>query len=347
MVSEISLAKCPIWGTDAEFLDTQGGKFEIVSNRAGGAYVITGSALSTVNQETYQGWKRIALTEHIFLANQHGITPRIDTDFLHGLKKPKNLNALRKLDRVLIAISDRSPRMGELFNAREIILGSNGEYLAAAINSPGAIPRDFSTELKFIIETAIKKGLLAESFEHAPPQSTITLDGWERIEELGYSLTLSDQIFVAMWFGDKEQAQLYSKAIKPAIEAAGYVAVRIDTTEHNEKIDDQIIAEIRKSKAVVVDLTCGLASPIGTWTKAQTVGAPRGGVFYEAGFAMGLGLPVIWSVKQEIAEHENVVHFDVRQYNQLRWTSDLEDFKERLRFRIEATIGRGNITAAG
>jgi len=46
---------------------------------------------------------------------------------------------------------------------------------------------------------------------------------------------------------------------------------------HNEKICDKIVSEIRKSRLLVADFTDN-----------------RGGVYFEAGFAMGLSIPVIW-----------------------------------------------------
>ena len=123
---------------------------------------------------------------------------------------------------------------------------------------------------------------------------------------MGYShlqtvpLSLSNQAFVAMWFND-EVKEAYEKSIEPAIRDAGYDPVRIDRIEHNNKIDDEIIAEIRKSKFVIADFTSGF--------EGGTLIA-RGGVYYEAGFAHGLGIPVIWTCHEDCIEH---VHFDTRQ----------------------------------
>ena len=93
----------------------------------------------------------------------------------------------------------------------------------------------------------------------------------------------------------------------------------MDLKEHNEKICDAIIAEIRKSKFVVTDFT-----------------GHRGGVYFEAGYALGLGLPVIWTCSKDDLDGSN---FDTRQYNHIVWESDEELF-EKLRRRIEATIPR-------
>ncbi len=87
--------------------------------------------------------------------------------------------------------------------------------------------------------------------------------------------------------------------------------------EHNGKIDDLIIAEIRKSGLLVADFT-----------------KQRGGVYFEAGFAMGLGIPVIWTCRSDDVEKLN---FDTRQYNHIIWT-DADDLKKKLQLRIEASI---------
>jgi hypothetical protein len=58
-------------------------------------------------------------------------------------------------------------------------------------------------------------------------------------------------------------------------------------------------------------------------------------VYFEAGYAMPLGLPVIWLCQED---DKNRVHFDTRQYNHIFW-KDIEDLRTQLRNRILATIG--------
>lgn len=99
--------------------------------------------------------------------------------------------------------------------------------------------------------------------------------------------------------------------------------MRIDRSEHNNKIDDEIIAEIRRAQFVVADFSCG-------------ADGARGGVYFEAGFAAGLGKPVVYSVrKADLGK----LHFDTRQINHIDW-NDSTDLLTRLTNRIEATIGR-------
>jgi hypothetical protein len=154
-------------------------------------------------------------------------------------------------------------------------------------------------------------------------QTGITPRGHAMLEELREPNPQSAIGFCAMWFAD-DLKPLWAQAIEPAIRAAGYDPRRIDQHEHVNKIDDEIVAMLRRSKFVVADFT-----------------GQRGGVYFEAGYALGLGLRVIWLCREEALGD---VHFDTRQYNFLVWkTSDYADLARRLQNRIEATLGRGPI----
>jgi len=142
------------------------------------------------------------------------------------------------------------------------------------------------------------------------------LEGWKRLEELSQNRAENDQAFVAMWF-DNDMSSAYTDGIKPALKECGYTPLRIDKQEHNDKIDDRIIAEIRQSGLIVADFT-----------------GQRGGVYYEAGFAKGLGIPVIWTCHKDEVDD---LHFDTRQYNHIVWENPL-DLKDQLIDRISATL---------
>ena len=127
--------------------------------------------------------------------------------------------------------------------------------------------------------------------------------------------------FCAMWFSP-DVLPLWTDVIEPATRAAGYEPLRIDSKPHNGKIDDEIMASIRASRFVVSDFT-----------------GNRGGVYYEAGFAHGLGLPVIFMCREDSLKD---MHFDIRQYNCILWTPEnLADAKAQLKNRILATLGQG------
>jgi len=153
----------------------------------------------------------------------------------------------------------------------------------------------------------------------------VTPKGWERFEELTAGRPSPENpAFVAMWFGGKGQAgemsKLYHEAIEPAVKDAWYRVKRADSEEHNDYIMDKIRGDIRQAPFVVAELT-----------------AHNQGVYYEAGFAAGLGIPVIFCCPEPEAGD---VHFDVEQVKQIRW-QNTDDLRKQLTARILGSIGRG------
>ncbi|MCK6256813.1 hypothetical protein LCY76_09420 [Fictibacillus sp. KIGAM418] len=198
--------------------------------------------------------------------------------------------------------------------------------LSSFPSSPVHITEDsypiFFSEIKdlkvtfFILKQLSEDGYI-QSETSIPGEIIVTAKGWNRVSELEKKVKEdTKQVFIAMWF-DKQMDQFVGDGFEAAIKESGYEPFRIDWKEHNEKIDDQIISEIKKSKFLVADVT-----------------GHRGGVYFEAGYALGLGMPVIWTCKED---HLKDVHFDTRQYNHIVWT-DVEDLRRKLYYRIQATI---------
>jgi nucleoside 2-deoxyribosyltransferase len=210
-----------------------------------------------------------------------------------------------RLDRGLMNLRRLSPNPGY------------GIQLNIAKEYPVLFAEDKEAGL-FFLNALYKKGFI--EFDYAVPVSIVklTVEGWNRIIELELQKANKDsrQAFVAMWF-DPGLDNVYKEGIEKAIEDAGYKARRVDLKEHNEKICDMIIAEIRKSRFVVADFT-----------------GHREGVYYEAGYAKGLGLEVVWTCRED---EFGKTHFDTRQYNHIIWKNE-QDLYQQLRRRIEATI---------
>lgn len=173
-------------------------------------------------------------------------------------------------------------------------------------------------EMLFLMEQLVDDGYISGHIG-TPTELKVTVKGWNRVaglQKIAEDGKDTNQAFIAMWFSaEMDEAAEYG--IKKAISDCGFNPVRIDQKEHNNKIDDEIIAEIKKSKFVIADFT-----------------GQRGGVYFEAGYAMGLGKPVIWTVKSDDLIN---VHFDTRQYAHIVW-NDTEDLYQKLFNRIKATI---------
>lgn len=142
---------------------------------------------------------------------------------------------------------------------------------------------------------------------------TLTPKGYSRIDELQKTISNGRNAFVAMKYG-AETASL-REAIRKGIQDAGYNPVIMDEVLHNDNITVEMLKQIRDSRFVVVDLT-----------------HQSGGAYFEEGYAMGLGKPVI-----QLCSSSEELHFDVAQRNTIQWTAEAE-IPERLANRIKATI---------
>ena len=153
------------------------------------------------------------------------------------------------------------------------------------------------------------------------------------VDQRTRELDQESQGFVAMSF-DPDLTHVYKDGIKPAIKAAGYNARRIDDKAFTGPVVDEMLAEIRKSKFVVADFTgCEKCTAC---KKCKHIGAP-GGVYWEAGFAHGLDIPVFLTCRKDRGD---AIHFNIDHIKRLHWETP-EDLCKQLKNSIEAVLGRG------
>ena len=169
------------------------------------------------------------------------------------------------------------------------------------------------------------------SLDRAESHVTLTAKGWERFEELTKESSPDNAVFVAMWYGVDEKTDdedktkeemdlLYNDGIRRGIEDAGYQAKRVDSTPHNDWIMNEMLGLIRLAPFVVADFT-----------------GHRNGVYFEAGFAHGLGKTVIHTCEKGAFEK---AHFDTKQLNHVLWTTP-EELRASLCAWISGSIGWG------
>lgn len=164
---------------------------------------------------------------------------------------------------------------------------------------------------------------------------SLTLDARIWVEKQIRERSPGFQGFVAMSF-QPDLDSVYENGFKEGIFRAGFEAIRIDfDTNHSEKIDDRIMAAIRQSRFVVADFTY---KKIKAKEGKKYLG--NGGVYYEAGFARGLGIPVIYTCRNDFLKH---LHFDTNHIFHLGW-EDAEELASKLRSHIEANFGHGPVS---
>jgi hypothetical protein len=242
------------------------------------------------------------LTREATLGAQRAVA--LTTENVTELVTGAPLDVPDRIDRLLLALAAMSTHGGEVIK------------LEAGQDYPLGYCRN-AAELRFFFDE-LEKGGWVERPRGSTTQGWLSTAGWSRVRDLRKSSASSIQAFVAMSFSP-ELRGLYGSAIQPAILEAGYRPLRLDFEEHSDRIDDRILAEIKRSRFVVCDFT-----------------ENKHGVYFEAGYAMGLGIPIIWTCRSK--PDIDQLHFDTRQFNHIDWHSEPE-LRERLLARIRVIIG--------
>ena len=285
--------KCPIWGTPAEV--RQAGMrdaFWVRSSRASGDYEITGTAAAIIKAGALDEQTKAKLTTAIINRRSDGSdAPNVDSNLLEESKKAPALSHEARARRLLRYIADRES-------------ASPGQSVSLGTEDPGALAHSESWtggQLQVLTNHLAQEQLLDIGMRTLKSTHyTVTVFGHSQL--LAGEARDTKQVFVAMWFGS-EMSDAYKRGIKPGIRDAGYTPMRIDEKKDANRIDDDIIGEITKSQLVVADMTHG----------ADGV---RGSVYYEAGFAHGQGLVVIYCCRRDCMER---LPFDTRQYHHIVW----------------------------
>jgi hypothetical protein len=269
--------------------------------------------------------QRVRLSHHIRKATDaHGRFTETLNDVTHlSFDRMALPNALEQIDILLSSIASRTelglatkPEHFETWLAR---LGLSNVLQLEAIQ----------TELARLFSTTLDSANSTVSFR-------LTYEGWQRAEAIRRRQGPGNQAFVAMWF-HAGLLSAFREGIQPALVETGYKPYRIDFEAHESAIDDEIIAALRRSKLVIVDATGG-----------------RPNAYFEAGFAMGLGVPVIWCCNGSwrgysvdlspdnptlpslaLRPWTELLAFDTRQQPFVVWT-DPGDLRLKLRDRIRA-----------
>lgn len=297
---------CPLCGRQAKFQDnTNGFDGDVINCNACGKFEISGTAMATIASREPELRVRVGFWTRD--QAELGEVPTVLDGTFALVKRLPERSVVERADRLLQYGIKRQGGIGGTFSPHD----------------DSAAGFTHSTTIREVIALASlleDEGWLAPT--GAPGYSRITPRGYIHASQNTPSSSVNG--FIAMWF-DKSMDAARDEGLDPAIRAAGYTPIIVSGVEHVGKIDDEIVSQIRKSKFLVADFT-----------------GHRGGVYFEAGFAMGLGLPVFWTCRQD---ELSKLHFDIRQYNCIDWTTP-QDLKTRLARRIEAVMGAGPVHAA-
>jgi nucleoside 2-deoxyribosyltransferase len=259
--------------------------------------------------------QRADLASWVYEQTLHGRKPPTICSSAYQGQEPAHDYRVNQILETLVPRSV-SERLDRILENLAVLTKAPGE--ATGLNDYGIYACYASSirQMHFFLGAVAERGWLRQIADDWSAMQ-ITTSGWIRIDELHAVGSRSDQAFVAMWFTD-ELDSVWDRGLHVGISAAGYRPLRMKELEHNEKICERLLTEIERSGLLVADVT-----------------GHRQGVYFEAGYAMGLGIPVIWTCRKDQLEE---CHFDTRQYNYVVWKTP-EELAKALEYRIRATIG--------
>jgi nucleoside 2-deoxyribosyltransferase len=239
--------------------------------------------------------------------------PVLDEAFFEGLEHrhlPSPAEACDNLLKWIAEAGDRRP--GQHINRP----WSDEAKISSEV---GVVDRE---DLVWLLETIQQQRLLqllvlnSEGFS-----GNLTADGWRRYEELQRAHIASNYAFFARQFQNEELDDVVEKCLRPAVEQTGFELRPV--TQKAGLIDATIEDEIRRCKFLLADLS-----------------DDNGGAYWEAGFAEGLGKPVIYICHQKTPDgFEKKTHFDTDHRHTVRWDlSNLDGTARQLKAVIRNTL---------
>ncbi len=293
------------------------------SPRSGGGYTIDFVGRMRIQDRNLLLHHRALLTSMLIDLREQGEQwPQVTVDLINRAISAQPMSVDERAVRLLRFLAGSTTEIGKAYN---IDRGMHQLLAWSESTSAGEVGYlvDYLINQEWLAGVAGAKARYGDYL--VPSDIRVTVSGHRKVANES-ALVQSAQGFVAMWLGESI-ADVYESGIRPAIDDSGFKPMRIDQENFTERIEDRIIAEIRRSRFLVADFT-------------HDARGARGSVYYEAGFAHGLGLDVIFTCQRDQVDE---LHFDTSHYPHITWTSP-EDLRNQLTTRILAVIGEGPLT---
>jgi hypothetical protein len=236
-------------------------------------------------------------------------------------------------DLQLWALDDPLPTPSEQIDRMVLWVGGRlGSYvesvevqrseLAAWIGAPLGQPSNPDAPLNWLLNQDRTKELLDDrDSSNGVLRLRPTLPGWEKYETLRRTVTETRTAFMAMDFKKADVQLALKDCFKPAVERAGFELRILTEGQAAGLIDDQMRVALRGARFVISDLSHGNL-----------------GAYWEAGFAEGMGRPVIYTCRSDVWEAKQS-HFDTNHLVTVIWDrKNLADAGRRLTATVRATL---------
>lgn len=290
------MADCPICKVELETTAKwRGGKSFTCPNC--GRFRMTDEAILDLPYELRQNGdsKRAVLSHHIRRSQREGDDwMQITNDLAKRVAAGKLPNAAQQGDNLVQWLGVNSEAPGE-FIQRPL------DHWTAIVGT--LIKHDY---VGFIGTALEHEDLLIGNHTMGFFNWCLSFQGWQRFEELQRGRADTNKAFMAMQYGEDQLDKVYRECFMPAAEQAGFRLTRLDEEPRAGLIDDRLRVEIRTSAFLVADLTHG-----------------NRGAYWEAGYAEGLGKPVIYTCEKSVFDDKTKgPHFDTNHHQTIVWDQD-------------------------
>lgn len=285
-----------------------------------GEYMAARSAWITwLDADRLNPLQRAALSHQVRVVDRSVEIPTITTYWLDEfIKNPRLPSVSIQAANLIRAIGDRQSTSGQ-------------PYLLDGVTDCSLVG-SFDPDAFYHLANELRdKGLLAKRGDEQRPNPRgtgtltsplygLTLDGWERYEAEHRGKIAGRYGFLALKFGDPELEHFVEQTIKPTVKTAlGYDVVDMRNVARAGVIDNILREQIRDAAFLLVDLT-----------------HDNSGAYWEAGYAEGLGKPVIYLCERAKFSDAST-HFDTNHCTTVQWQIGDE---ERFSLELVATIRR-------
>ena len=275
------------------------------------------NAFFSHDSQALSATQRSKISHFIKLRQNNGNTTILNESSIRKLIDEPFINPIQQASKAISYFGDEILKNGSFLKEFPI-------DFYALIGSPN--PSFANNIITDLIEIGIIKisnfSLFEGGIEKSLSNVSLTLHGWERYNNEKRGKFSGNYGFVAMQFNDSELENLIKTHAKPHIKKIlNYELMDVRDDMKAGVIDNLIRTQIRDSAFVVSDLT-----------------HDNRGAYWEAGFAEGVGKPVIYICKKEKFDSEKT-HFDTNHSTTVLWDiNEIDKFLDLLTATIRNSL---------
>jgi len=299
-----------VCGSDANILHSQFGRGEVVDCARCGDFQISHVTADELGLPFSDPRQRALASYTIRKMQASSPRPKLSGEFFESLRGRTLPTPAEASDNLLIWMAEKADgRPGVV-----IKMEPRDSCLQASI---GAVEPE---DVAWIAKNLESQGLLQAKFG-SDILGNLTGKGWQRFEDLKRAQVSSNFAFFARKFDNPELDQVFARCLRDAVAQTGYELRTV--TQRAGLVDAVIENEIRRCRFLIADLS-----------------DDNPGAYWEAGFAEGLGKPVIYICRSSRSNgEEKKTHFDTDHRHTVRWDlSSLEETATNLKAVIRNTL---------